>query len=125
MPVWLQILNGGAGVALLSGVFSVILARGSRKAAGKAGLAVAEEERHTELLQAIKTLESLIKKLQDASIATQYDRITYLAGIYLARGSVTVSEHQSLMSIYNSYKDIGGNGSIESLMDMFQKLQIK
>ena len=99
--------------------------RTKRKSNEKVDSVEAAKKRHAELLEAVKSLETSLSQLRDASLASLNDRITYLIGVYLGRGSVTVHEHRNLLSIYQAYKNIGGNGAVAALVDGFTKLPIK
>ena len=55
-----------------------------------------------------------------------YSKIIQQAEIYLARGSVTTDEYHELYHyLYEPYKDMGGNGTAERLMEQVKKLPIR
>ena len=125
LPVWIQFLNGGIGVALVSGVFGVIMATTNRKANEKAEAAKTAGAEITELTEEIKELKETTARLLGANLASLNDRITYLIGVFLERGSVTISEHKNLLLIYEAYRNIGGNGTVTALIEGFKQLPIK
>lgn len=54
-----------------------------------------------------------------------HDRIIYLCGHYIERGSIMQSEYENLNKyLYEPYKEMGGNGTASRLMDEVRKLPI-
>ena len=54
-----------------------------------------------------------------------HDRIMDLCMKYIEKGSITQSEYENLYKyLYKPYKDMGGNGSAERLMEEVDKLKI-
>ena len=54
-----------------------------------------------------------------------FSEICRKASIYLAQGEVTTDEYQDFVKyLYQPYKDLGGNGTAEKLMDEVKKLPI-
>ena len=130
MPEWAQqFLTGGVGVAIVSGAFMLIQNRTARKAEEKAEKKTLAEQKSTnefvKLVQAIVSLEKSNVLLVAANIASLNDRITYLVGVFIEKGYVTIAEHKNLLTIYEAYKNIGGNGSIPALMERFKELEIR
>ena len=55
-----------------------------------------------------------------------HDRIIYLCDEYIQRGWLTHDEYENLYEyLYKPYKDMGGNGTAERLMEEVKKLPIK
>lgn len=55
-----------------------------------------------------------------------HDKIKYLAERYIAQGFVTSDDYEDLYKyLYKPYKEMGGNGTAEKLMDEVNKLPIK
>ena len=54
-----------------------------------------------------------------------HDRICYLAEEYIKRGQLTRDEFENLHDyLYRPYKELGGNGTAEKLMNDVKKLPI-
>lgn len=59
-------------------------------------------------------------------IGLGHDRIMSLGTKYIARGYITPDEYENMYEyLYKPYKDMGGNGSAERIMDAVKKLPIK
>ncbi|NHJ86003.1 MAG: hypothetical protein FK734_11115 [Asgard group archaeon] len=55
-----------------------------------------------------------------------HDRITYLSMKYIERGWITHDEFENLVNfLYEPYKDFGGNGSAQRLIQEVEKLPIR
>lgn len=54
-----------------------------------------------------------------------HDRIVELGMKYIERGSITRDEYENLYDyLYLPYKELGGNGSAERVMDVVKQLRI-
>lgn len=52
-----------------------------------------------------------------------HDRICYLGGIYIKRGSISKDEYENLHDyLYLPYKNLGGNGTAEKIMKEVERL---
>lgn len=75
---------------------------------------------------------ALITKLTDKKSAKTkmilglgHDRIMYIGMKYVEKGQITQSEYENLYKyLYEPYKAMGGNGSVERLMREVDKLKI-
>ena len=55
-----------------------------------------------------------------------HDRIIYLCEQYIKRGYLSHDEYENLYEyLYKPYKNMGGNGTAERLMDEVKKLPVK
>lgn len=55
-----------------------------------------------------------------------HDRIIALCEKYIERGSLSCDEYENLYEyLYKPYKDMGGNGTAERLMEEVKKLPMK
>lgn len=55
-----------------------------------------------------------------------HDRICYLGSEYIKRGSLTKDEYENLVDyLYKPYKELGGNGTAEKIIEDVKKLPIK
>lgn len=76
---------------------------------------------------------ALLQKKSDKKDATSnmlmglgHDRIEHLAMNYIEKGFVTQYEYENLHRyLYKPYKDLGGNGSAEHLMNEVNKLPVR
>lgn len=76
--------------------------------------------------------EFLIKRSEKNDVKTKmlvglaHDRITYLGMKYIERGWVSQDEYENLYNyLYSPYKELGGNGSAERVMNEVKKLEIR
>ena len=54
-----------------------------------------------------------------------HDRIVELGMKYIERGAITRDEYENLYDyLYLPYKELGGNGSAERVMDVVKQLRI-
>ena len=55
-----------------------------------------------------------------------HDRIIFLCSKYLDRGYITADEYEDLNNyLYKPYRELGGNGTAEKLMQEINKLPVK
>lgn len=118
---WLMaILGGGAGSALVAGVFSLLQWRLGRKAARED---VGCDARGRE----IRELRRLVGVLVEADRTILYDRIKHLGRSYIARGRLTLEELEDLdlmHEVYHSKDKLGGNGFLDALMTRVHELDV-
>lgn len=62
--------------------------------------------------------------LERAVLALLHDRIYELAEKYIARGGITVDELDNLRYLYESYEEMGGNGTGKVLYEKCTKLPL-
>lgn len=54
-----------------------------------------------------------------------HDRIMYLGESYIGRGYITADEYENLHDyLYSPYKELGGNGTAEKIMNEVNKLPV-
>ena len=54
-----------------------------------------------------------------------HDRIMWLCMKYVEHGQITQTEYENLRKyLYEPYKEMGGNGSVERIMQEVEKLKI-
>ena len=69
-----------------------------------------------------REIEDLRKKVEISLLVDRmilYDRIKHLAKSYIARGSITIEEHEDLLAMHELYHDkdkLNGNGFLDGLM---------
>jgi len=73
----------------------------------------------------------MIKKVEKRDVKVQmilglaHDRLVYLSLQYIDRGSITSDEYENLVKyLYEPYKELGGNGAAEHLINRVSKLKI-
>lgn len=63
---------------------------------------------------------------RDMLLGLGHDRIVTLGNEYLERGSVTHDEYENLHDyLYKPYKELGGNGTAEHIVEQVGKLPIQ
>lgn len=121
MQALLAILGGGAGSALVGGLFTLLQWRLNRKAT--------REDRAAELgIEESRELKRLVGVLVEADRTILYDRIKHLGKSYIARGYVTVEELEDIDLMHGVYHDkdkLGGNGFLDALMHTVHGLEVK
>lgn len=53
------------------------------------------------------------------------DRVRSLGRAYIAQGHVTLEDKETIKEMYDSYKGLGGNGHLKTLMNEVEKLEVK
>ena len=119
MELILAILGGGAGAAIVAGIFGVIQWKLNRKAT-KEDRVTAQQEKTCEARG--QELQQLQQKVDVALLADRmilYDRIKHLAKSYIARGYITIEEQEDINMMHQVYHDpdkLDGNGFLDNLM---------
>ena len=121
MQTLLAILGGGAGTALVGGIFTIVQWRLNRKAAREDRVAQLGAEESQEL-------KRLVGVLLEADRTILYDRIKHLGKSYIARGYITVEELEDIDLMHGVYHDkdkLGGNGFLDALMKTVHALDVR
>lgn len=72
-----------------------------------------------------KKLESKDVKVK-MLVGLAHDRIIFLGMQYITRGYITHDEYENLYDyLYTPYKQMGGNGSAERIINEVQKLSVR
>ena len=128
MEILLAILGGGAGTALVGGLFTLIQWRLNRKAAREDRAQAISDNSCAARGQQIKNLERLVGVLVVAERTSLYDRIKHLGKSYIARGYITVEELEDIDQMHAVYHDkdkLGGNGFLDALMKTVHALEVR
>lgn len=128
MEILLAILGGGAGTALVGGLFTLIQWKLNRRAAKEDRTEAAGNTYCTQRGQQIRNLERLVNVLIEADRTILYDRIKHLGKSYIARGYVTVEELEDIdlmHEVYHNKKKLGGNGFLDALMKTVHALDVR
>ncbi len=65
-----------------------------------------------------------IKALVNAQKVLMIDRVRYLGGRYVQDGEISLENKENLHDMYASYKALGGNGHLETVMQEVDKLKV-
>lgn len=128
MQIILAILGGGAGTALVGGIFTLIQWRLNRKAAREDRAEAVSTASCAARGQEIRDLKRLVNVLVEADRTILYDRIKHLGKSYITRGYVTVEELEDLdlmHEVYHNKEKLGGNGFLDSLMHTVHGLEVR
>lgn len=101
MPAWIQLLNGGIGVAIVSGIFGVIMARSNKKADEKADLKEITVQKFEEMIALFESLNTKILE-QSMIIREQIKSQSLLREVRSCFDEVIImSEHDIVYIIKN------------------------
>ena len=128
MEILLAVLGGGAGTALVGGIFTIIQWKLNRKAAREDRKEAADNGNCTQRGQEIRELKRLVNVLVEADRTIMYDRIKHLGKSYIARGYITVEELEDIDLMHTVYHDqdkLGGNGFLDNLMHAVHGLEVR
>lgn len=53
------------------------------------------------------------------------DRVRYLGRCYILDGKISLEDRENLEEMYSAYKDLGGNGHLETIMSEVRRLPVK
>lgn len=95
---WLQALFGGV-IVLLSAVLKALFNRAKREWEEQASL-------------------------KDGMLAILHDRLYNVCQYYIKQGKITVPELENIKYLYDSYNELGGNGTCMELYNRCCKLRI-
>ena len=62
---------------------------------------------------------------KDGTVRIQGYRLSEDLAKWINHGSVPVAKHRELTTLYNSYKRLGGNGTVEAFYHKFEQLPIE
>lgn len=128
MEIVLAILGGGAGTALVGGLFALLQWRLNRKAVREDRVEEVAAASCAARGQEIRDLKRLVNVLMEADRTLLYDRIKHLGKDYLSRGYVTIEELEDLELMHGVYHDqdkLNGNGFLDELMKTVHALEVR
>ena len=128
MDTIFAILGGGAGTALVGGLFALLQWKLSRKADREDRQEAAAGNVCSARGQEIRELKTMMKVLIEADRTILYDRIKHLGKAYIARGYVSVEELEDIDLMHTVYHDkdkLGGNGFLDALMKTVHGLEVR
>lgn len=71
-----------------------------------------------------KTSDKRIDALVAAQQVMMIDRVRYLGATYIREGKISLSDKENITSMYHAYKDLGGNGHLETVMREIEQLDV-
>lgn len=78
----------------------------------------------TYVVKMVRGHNSQIKSMKKGMMWIQHDRLLELCKMYLRAREITVDELENLTGLYESYKELGGNGTIKKLFEKVQNLPV-
>ena len=78
----------------------------------------------TYVIKTIINHNKQIKSMKKGMMWIQHDRLLELCKMYLRAREITVDELENLTGLYESYKELGGNGTIKKLYEKVQNLTV-
>lgn len=108
MEIWVAIIGGGVGAAVVTVVGQLLTARQARK--------YQQADRRADDMEALKEGISWLL----------YDRILYLARKYIDRGWLSLEDLRVVKEQHRIYHDrLGGNGYLDKVMAAVEALPLK
>lgn len=120
------LIAGGVAVFTNAGLWSILQKmqqhRYDKEMAGHNKAAETLEKLEKSQEEMLKTLELQGRALKGIG----HDRIVHLGKNFCKRGYITPDEYENLKDyLYKPYKDLGGNGTAEKMMDLVEQLPVK
>lgn len=120
------VLTGGcaaAGIKLIETLIVWVLNRKAKKSDDEVERErKKEKEKEVEYENLVKTVESL----KTANRIVMYDRIKHLCRSYLSSGEVAFNDLEDLIDMHSCYhNDLGGNGNLDTLMELVKDLPVR
>ena len=110
MPTWAAILIGVCGCTGIFNLITVILQHRWTK----------QDQKDDRL----DTIEKKLDALQGAQRASMEERIRYLVGYYMEKREITMSELSNLKDMHKKYIGVGGNGNLDTEMDLLDTVPV-
>lgn len=104
MPLWGMILTAVLGSTGLSAVIVAALQHHWQK-----------QEKEDTRIDALVAAQTVI----------MIDRVRYLGKCYIKDGEIKLSDKETLHEMYRTYKSLGGNGHLETVMEEVDNLEVK
>ena len=67
-----------------------------------------------------KRIDALVR----AQKITMIDRVTWLGKQYISQNEISLTEKENLIEMHEAYKDLGGNGHLDTVMNEIKKLKV-
>lgn len=128
MPTWAAILIGVCGCTGIFNLITVILQhRWSKKDTTDERLDKIEEslESVKVTLESLDSMKDALEAQSEAQRASMEERIRYLVGHFHKQGSITLLEKANLKDMHRRYVGIGGNGNLDTEMDLLETIHVE
>lgn len=113
------ILTGGAVVALIQGVFGIVMWILNRKAKKN-------DDDNLDVKEELAALKKQNGVQSEALKYIMYDRIRFLGQAYIAEGEIDFDDRRILNSMHSVYHNgLKGNGDLDTLMGEVNTLKLK
>lgn len=128
MPTWAAILIGVCGC---TGAFNLIIAilqhRWNKRGTTDERLDKIEKslEDVKEQLNQLEPMKDALEAQSEAQRASMEERIRYLVGHFHKRGTITLLEKANLKDMHRRYVGIGGNGNLDTEMDLLETIPVE
>lgn len=66
-----------------------------------------------------------IDALVTAQQVLMVDRVRHLGRTYIQDGYIELSDKENIRAMYKAYKDLGGNGNLETIMSEIDRLEVR
>lgn len=119
MDIFLAIVSGSCGAAIVAGLFGLITWRLNRKAQKEDRAAERQVVDCAARGREIEELRGLVNALIVSERESLYDRIKYLAKSHIKKGWISVEDYEDLKRMHHVYHDpnmLNGNGFLDALM---------
>lgn len=128
MPTWAAILIGVCGCTGIFNLITVILQhRWSKKDSTDERLDKIEEslESVKVTLESLDSMKDALEAQSEAQRASMEERIRYLVGHFHKAGTITLLEKANLKDMHRRYVGIGGNGNLDTEMDLLETIPVE
>lgn len=71
-----------------------------------------------------ETKDARIDALVEAQQVMMIDRVRFLGKSYIQEKTITLADKENLVSMYKAYKNLGGNGHLETVMHEVEQLEV-
>lgn len=117
-PIWSSLLTGAVGAGIVTIIGNVIMFKLNRKA-------VKEDKADAQIEARLDAQEKDTEALKEGVQALLHDRLYQGATQYLKDGKISKSEMSNMEHLYNSYHNLGGNGTGTELFNRIKKLPLE
>lgn len=83
-----------------------------------------KEDNHVVTKADLKPIMDQLTALKENQKVTSVDRIRHLVKAHIAEGQIDLEEKENIMSMYRSYKSLGGNGHLDTVMSELEKIPV-
>lgn len=106
MEIWIAVLGGGVGVAIVEAIKTIIIRKMDK-----------QSDKESDIAELVKTL----CKNQRMML---YIEIKSLCKRHCAAGEIASDDLEDIMEMHNVYHKLGGNGYLDNYMEQVKSLKI-